>query len=75
LATTTARWRALFWFADHARDVNAVMGRKLPSTRMRNLMIREGQVVRVPAGGFGHARFVLTETGGALLESRRRGHG
>lgn len=32
---TPARWRALAWFNDHGRDVNAVMGRRLPSVRMR----------------------------------------
>jgi hypothetical protein len=43
--TTTMRWRALRWFADHAVDVNGVMGRKQPSAWMRRLMIREGQLV------------------------------
>jgi hypothetical protein len=69
---TAARWRALRWFRDHVVDVNAVMGRKMPSVRMRNLMMREGQVVRDEVGAFGHGRFVLTARGEELLLLRER---
>ena len=55
-----ARWRALAWFGDHERDVNAVLGRRLPSVRMRNLMIRERQLERIAIGSFGQAIFILT---------------
>jgi len=48
--TTPARWRALHWYADHEINVNAVMGRPQPSTRMRNLMLIEQQLDRVPVG-------------------------
>jgi hypothetical protein len=67
---TTTRWRALRWFADHDRDVNAVMGRRMPSTRMHTMMIREGQLLREPVGSFEHYRFKLTEAGHELLRSK-----
>jgi hypothetical protein len=70
--TTTARWRALRWFADHAADINKVMGRRQPSGKMRKLMIREGQLQRVPVGGFGHAYFVLTEQGWLMLANKHK---
>lgn len=63
---TTARWRALRWFADHAVDINSVMGRRMPSTKMRRLMIRDGQL-KGEQIAFDGKRFTLTESGQALL--------
>lgn len=70
--TSSARWTALRWFRDHEIDINAVAGRRRPSSRMWRLMIREGQLDKRPVGSFGHARFVLTDAGKQLLASRRR---
>ena len=69
---TTERWRALKWFADHAVDINAVMGQRMPSTKMRNLMVREGELAREPTGGFAHHRFNLTEAGHELLGRKHK---
>jgi hypothetical protein len=68
--TTPARWRALHWYADHEINVNAVKGRPQPSTRMRNFMLIEQQLDRVPVGAFGHHRFVLTAAARGLLERK-----
>jgi hypothetical protein len=66
---TTERWRALQWFADHAADINAVMGRRTPSGRMRQLMRREGQLT-AERMSFGLQRYVLSDQGKALLASK-----
>jgi hypothetical protein len=39
---------------------------------MRNLMVRELQLERVPIGSFGLARFVLTPLGEALLANKHK---
>jgi hypothetical protein len=70
--TTAARWRALHWFKDHAADVNAVMGRRQPTAKMRRLMIREGQLEAKKLDGFKLQAFVLTAAGAAVEASRRR---
>jgi hypothetical protein len=70
--TTTARWKALRWFADHAADINAVMGRKMPSGKMRKLMIRDGQIASTDVGSFRHRRFELTAHGHAMLAEKHK---
>jgi hypothetical protein len=71
--TSTGRWKALRWFADHAVDVNDMIGRgRPPTSKMRNLMIREGQLARVPLGSFGHAKFELTPEGCELLANKHK---
>jgi hypothetical protein len=70
--TTTARWNALRWFADHALDINKVMGRRIPSTKMRNVMVRDGQLMCRPAGSFKYHRFELTARGQAMLVGKRK---
>jgi hypothetical protein len=68
--TTTARWRALRWFADHAADINAVFGRRMPSAKMRKLMMRDGQIMSSDVGSFKHRRFELTAQGRAMLAEK-----
>lgn len=63
---TEARKRALHWFNDHALDVNAVIGRKQPTKRMRNLMIRQCQLKAQPIA-FSQRKYLLTEHGKAIL--------
>lgn len=73
--TTPARRHPLSWFSDHARDVNAVMGRQAPTARMRKLMIREGQVKRVPTALRNLRAHELTDAGHALRSAGRRKKG
>jgi hypothetical protein len=68
--TTRARYRALGWFADHERDPLSVLLAKRPSTRMRNLMWREGQLKRITLGQFNLERWLLTDTGIEVLAGR-----
>jgi hypothetical protein len=63
---TEQRKRALNWFNDHSQDVNAVLGRKRPTTRMRNLMVKEGQL-DAERIAFSQHKFQLTEHGKTLL--------
>ncbi|WLB24917.1 hypothetical protein QIH85_23850 [Bradyrhizobium japonicum] len=70
---TTARYAALQWFADHERDPLSVLMAAKPSTKMRRLMAREGQVFRVPVGQFNYDRWLLTDAGRAALASRPKG--
>jgi hypothetical protein len=67
---TTARYRALQWFADHERDPLSVLMTEKPSTKMRRLMAREGQVFRVPVGQFNYQRWLLTDAGRAVLATK-----
>lgn len=69
---TTARYRALQWFADHERDPLSVLLTAKPSTKMRRLMAREGQVFRVPVGQFNYDRWLLTDAGRAALAARKQ---
>jgi hypothetical protein len=68
---TPARYRALAWFADHeARGPDEVFSRKPPSTRMRRLMAKEGEVVRLPLGQFEHFQWRLTPLGREVLAKK-----
>jgi hypothetical protein len=69
---TPARYRALQWFADHERDPLSVLMKEKPSTKMRRLMAREGQVFRVPVGQFNYDRWLLTDEGRGLLANKPR---
>jgi hypothetical protein len=69
---TPRRYRALRWFDDHSRDQNSVLAQRVPTKKIRNLMIRDGQLEAVAIGSFGHLRFELTAAGRTLLASRRR---
>lgn len=65
---TSARWYALQWFSDHEKGgPDAVLTRKAPSTRMRRLMVRNGQVERRPIGQFNFQAWVLTPEGREML--------
>lgn len=62
--TTPARYRALQWFLDHeALGPDAMMRRQPPTTRMRRLMAKEGEVIRLPLGQFEHGKWLLTSKG------------
>jgi hypothetical protein len=66
--TTKARFFALEWFWDHqAMGPNAIFDRKPPTLRMRNLMLKEGQIARLPLGQFDYAQWRLTSEGAAVL--------
>ncbi len=48
---TARRYKALQWFYDHDQlGPDAVLTQKPPTARMRNLMAREHQVMRLPVG-------------------------
>lgn len=69
---TPPRWRALAWFKDHERDVSSVMGQKVPSRKMINLLQREGLLVAVPTRIKRHFKLELTPNGYALLLSKHK---
>jgi hypothetical protein len=69
---THRRLTAMRWFDDHSREQNSVMGQRVPTKYMRNLMIRDGHLQAIPTGSFGHLRFELTSAGRALLASKPR---
>src|ERR1700751_2093820 len=73
--TSPARYRALRWFADHEADPLSVLSRKRPSVRMRNLMEREHQLVRIALGQFNHHRWLLTGMGEQVLADKKGGQG
>jgi hypothetical protein len=69
--TTTARYNALKWFADHERlGPDGVLGRDPPSARMRRLMAKEGHVYRLPVGQFEYQKWLLTPEGREVLEQK-----
>jgi hypothetical protein len=75
--TSPARYYALRWFFDHEEGgPDAVFNRKPPSARMRRLMAKEGQVMRLPIGQFAYQNWRLTDQGrevlGAKPEKRRK---
>jgi hypothetical protein len=70
--TTTARYRALQWFADHERDPLAVLMQERPSTKMVRLMAREDQVYRIPVHQFNYERWLLTDAGKQILQMKGR---
>jgi hypothetical protein len=68
---TPARYYALQWFFDHEEHgPNGVFGRKAPSARMRRLMAKQGEVMRVPLGQFDYQVWRLTPQGREVLEGR-----
>jgi hypothetical protein len=68
---TTARFHALQWFHDHeAGGPDAVFSRKPPTVRMRRLMAKEGEVVRLPLGQFEHFQWRLTPLGREALAKK-----
>jgi hypothetical protein len=71
--TTSARYRALKWFHDHETlGSDAMLSREPPTTRMRRLMAKEGQAIRMPTGQFEHHKWRLTELGLEVLRNKRR---
>jgi hypothetical protein len=69
--TTSARYRALQWFHDHeALGPDGVFGRKPPTTRMRRLMAKEGEVYRIPVGQFAFGKWLLTPQGREKLDAK-----
>lgn len=73
--TASRRWRDLWWLFDHnggdAEGRTKVMGRKVPSTRMRNRMVHDGQLRRI-ALPFKTSKYELTELALDMLKQRRR---
>lgn len=71
---TTARWAALQWFHDHdgGNGREAVMGRPVPSRRMRSQMIAEGMLVWVEGTLRAHPKLILTILGESVLRSKMR---
>ena len=66
--TTPARYRALQWFSDHeALGPDEMLSRKPPSAKMRRMMAREGQVIRLPLGQFELYKWRLTPQGREVL--------
>lgn len=68
---TPARFHALQWFADH-EDLGrtAMLTRTPPSTKMRRLMAKEGQAVRIPVGQLDHYQWRLTPLGRETLAKK-----
>jgi hypothetical protein len=68
---TPARYYALQWFHDHeALGPDGVITRKPPSARMRRLMAKEGQVIRLPIGQFEYQKWLLTPKGREALQAK-----
>lgn len=68
---TKARFVALQWFHDHeAGGPDAVFTRKPPSAKMRRLMAREGEVMKLPIGQFEYQQWRLTPLGRELLNAK-----
>jgi hypothetical protein len=68
---TPARYRALQWFHDHETlGPDGVFGGRPPSTKMRRLMARQGEVVRLPIGQFNYQRWLLTAKGREVLAAK-----
>jgi hypothetical protein len=69
--TTAARLKALQWFYDHeVGGPNAVFDRRPPSTKMRRLMAKEGEVIKLPIGQFEYFQWRLTPHGREVLGTR-----
>jgi hypothetical protein len=69
--TTPARYRALQWFLDHEElGRTAMLKRDPPTTKMRRLMAREGQVLRIPVGQLDHYQWRLTPAGRRALQNK-----
>jgi hypothetical protein len=66
------RWKALAWYRDHALDRNSVMKRPVPTVRMRNRMLKAGQLAWVEGYMRAHPMLMLTEKGQALLRSKHK---
>jgi hypothetical protein len=61
---TPARYHALQWFHDHeALGRDEMLTRDPPTVRMRRLMAKEGEVVRIPVGQLEHYQWRLTPLG------------
>jgi hypothetical protein len=70
---TPRRYRALQWFYDHEVLGNdAMLRRKAPTTWMRRLMLKEGEVEPYPIGQFGFQRWLLTPLGRQTLQTKPR---
>jgi hypothetical protein len=68
---TSARYRALQWFLDHEESgPDEVFNRKPPTTRMRRLMAKDGEVIRLPIGQFGYQKWILTPLGREVLQTK-----
>jgi hypothetical protein len=68
---TPARFYALQWFHDHeAHGPDSVIGRRPPTTRMRRLMLKEGEVENQPVGQFKFRKWRLTPAGREKLQTK-----
>ena len=68
---TPARYRALQWLLDHERTgPDGVFTAKPPSARMRKIMAKDGQVMRIPVGQFEHYQWRLTPEGREVLRNQ-----
>lgn len=67
-----ARWKALAWFHDYVFDRNSVMGRPTPTRRMREKMLKEGQIVWVEGYLKRHPFLILTAKGQEILASKHK---
>lgn len=68
---TPARYDALKWFLDHEMlGPDSVLTRPAPTARMRRLMAKDGDVVRLPLGQFEMNKWRLTPQGRTALLQR-----
>jgi hypothetical protein len=68
---TRARYHALQWLLDHEMlGPDEMLSRKPPSARMRRLMAKEGQVIRLPLGQFDYQKWLLTPQGREVLRAK-----
>lgn len=66
-----ARYNALQWFFDHeAQGPDGVFTRRPPSARMRRLMAKQGELIRLPIGQFEYQKWLLTDKGREVLAGR-----
>lgn len=71
--TTSARYYALRWFADHeALGPDEMLTRRPPTARMRKLMLAEGHLTTVPLNQFNHHNWRLTPQGHAVLKAKSK---
>lgn len=69
---TPSRWKALAWYRDYILDPNSVMGRKVPTVRMKNHMIAAGQLHWVEGYLKQRPILKLTELGERTLASKHK---
>jgi hypothetical protein len=68
---TSARYHALQWFLDHETfGPDSVIRRRAPTTRMRRLMLKEGELTNEPVGQFKYYKWMLTPKGREALAAK-----